>query len=388
MHKIPLSMGMGLIAFSAAFAQSPSVPRPGENGILRENLASFSAGQTEIRKVDGHWELWAGSTKIKNLGSREADAREVLHLIRTFNLSQRGTVGEPPIMEYWLSNGRAPQKMGRANSVIFDPETLQVANVQGQWCLIDETRPWLTFGAQEADARKSLEIIRKYEFTEILYVNPLNPVMMVFLAGHDRRPKTSPTIMKSAVNSSQQGFPGKPDNKNPGQWFQPPQLHVNPTLAEPVTGRPMWRFDWRQAAVHSKGFDWQLVAGDKVLAQFGSREPEAREALRAVQSLHLTERCQIGESTPVFTFFLMDGQPSRTIVFGAKTVAFDVKNLNLRQVAQRWAICEFDRVLLTLGSSQEEAQQVLKVFQYYKLDHLCQLGSADPSPITVLVRTH
>ncbi len=388
MHKIFLSMATAHITVSMALAQGPSGPNKRDTGLLQENLVNFSTAQTEIRKVDGHWELWSGSTKIKNLGNREADTREVLRLVRAFNLNQRGTVGQPtPVMEYWLSNGRAPQKMGRVNSAIFDPDALQVANVQGQWCLIDETRPWLTFGAQADDARKALEIIHKYEFTEILYVDPINPVMMVFLAGHDRRPKASPTIMKSAVNSSQQGFPGKAESKNSGQWFQPPQLHVNPTLAEPVTGRPMLRFDWRQAAVHSKGFDWQLVAGDKVLAQFGSREPEAREALRAVQSHHLTDRCQVGESAPIFTFFLTEGQATRTIVFGAKTMACDVKNLSLRQVGQRWMICEFDRVLLTLGQSQEDAQQVLKVLQHYKVDHLCQLGSADPSPITVLVRT-
>lgn len=388
MGKIGTGLFLFFCALPPARAQSPRVAAGADNGHLRENLVSFSSSQTEIRKVDGHWELWSGSIKIKSLGNREGDAREVLRLLRAFNLNQRGTVGQPQaIMEYWLSNGRAPQKMGRINSLILDPDTLQVANCQGQWCLVDENRPWLTFGARAEDARQALQIIQKYEFTDIIYVDPVNPAMMVFLAGHDRRPKGAPSIIKSSGSGVNQSPLGKPETKGPAQWFQPPQLHVNPTLSEPVTGRPMVRFDWRQATVQSKGLDWQLLSNGIDLAHFGGREQEAREALRAVQTLHLTERCQIGDATPVFTFYLAESQPSHGMFFGAKTIPCHAKDLSLRQVGSRWVIGEFDHVILALGTSEEEARQVLDVLQYYKVDHLCQIGSTEPPAVTILVRT-
>src|SRR5947199_270387 len=70
-----------------------------------ENLITFTTWDAEIRKVNGHWELWAGAVKLKDLGNREADAREVLRLIRLLNVNQFGTVGKPlPVMEYWLSD--------------------------------------------------------------------------------------------------------------------------------------------------------------------------------------------------------------------------------------------------------------------------------------------
>src|SRR5260370_34832742 len=126
MHKIFLSMATAHITLSMALAQGPSGPSHRDNGLLQENLVNFSTAQTEIRKVDGHWELWSGSTKIKNLGNREADAREVLRLVRVFNLNQRGTVGQPtPVMEAWLSNGRAPEKMGPVSHAVFDTAPLQ-----------------------------------------------------------------------------------------------------------------------------------------------------------------------------------------------------------------------------------------------------------------------
>ena len=43
-------------------------------------------------------------------GRHETEAREALRLLRELRLNQRGTVGSPrPVMEYWLTDGRAPQ---------------------------------------------------------------------------------------------------------------------------------------------------------------------------------------------------------------------------------------------------------------------------------------
>jgi len=385
MQKIIRGMVIIPFMFSNALAQGPNAVGNRENGMLREDLVSFSNSMAEIRKVDSHWELWSGSVKIKDLGKREADAREVLRLLRTFNINQRGAIGQPqPVMEYWLSNGRAPQKMGRVNSTVFDPDALQVVNCQGQWCLVDGSRPWLTFGSRAEDARQTLQIIQKYGFTDIIYVDALNPVMMVFLAGHDRNPKSGPTLIKTVESNPSL----KPGAQGPAQWFQPPQLHVNPTLAEPVTGREMVRFDWKQAAVQCRGLDWQLAANGTVLGHFGSREQEAREALRAVHSLHLSEKCQIGDSSPIFTFYLSELRPAYRLFFGARTIACHSKDLSLRQVGQRWAISEFDHVILTLGTSRDEAQQVLDILQHYKVDHLCQIGSTEPPAVTILAKTH
>jgi hypothetical protein len=361
-----------------------------------ENLVTFMSWDAEIRKVNGHWELWAGAVKLKELGNREADAREVLWLIRLLNLNQFGTVSKPlPVMEYWLSDGRAPQKVGRLNTVALDFEALQVVNSQGQWWLIDDTRPWFTFGAQADEARRALQIIQKYQFTDALYVGVGNPVMIVFLAGSEKRPKEK-------SNSMQQGGPPVPGGsktpprseratnepiKGPGQWFQPPQLHVNSTLAEPVTGNPMVHFDWRQAAVRCEKLDWQLVADGQVLAHFGSRELEARQALRAVQALHLTERCQVGDPAPVLTFFLSNGEPAHGLYFGAANQSCHADDLMLKRLGLRWTIFDYDRPLLALGKNQEEAQQVLQILKHYKVDHICQIGTADPPPVTIFVRT-
>ena len=386
---------------------------------VSENLINFVSWQAEIRKVDGHWELWAGPVKIKELGNREADAREVLRLIRVLNLNQLGTVGKPlPVMEYWLTDGRVPQKMGRLNSIPIDPDALQVANCQGQWCLVDEGRPWFTFGAEAGEARRALQIIQKYDFTNIMYVGVGNPVMIVFSAGSDKRPKGQLSTLKRGEEAEKgrggEGIGRKIEDRGssienlsptpssilvprssslsspqggPAQWFQPPQLHVNTTLAEPVTGNAMVHFDWRHATVRCQNFDWQVVADGQVLAQFGSRELEARQALRAMQTLQLTDRCQVGNAAPALTFFFSNGEPAHGLFFGAKNQSCHPDDLSLQRVGLRWMIWEYDRSLLALGKNQEEAQQVLQILQHYKVDHICQVGTADPPPVTIFVRT-
>jgi hypothetical protein len=355
-----------------------------------ENLITFNSWDAEIRKVNGHWELWSGAVKIKELGNREIDAREVLRLVRLLNLNQVGTVGKPrPVMEYWLSEGRAPQKMGRLNALALDPEALKVANSQGQWCLVDDSRLWFTFGAQADEARRALELLRKYQFTDVLYVGVGNPVMIVFLAGSEKSPKMRAPVSGGAKGRGSEDAKGSrpPSQTEPAQWFQPPQLHVNSTLAEPVTGNPMVHFDWRQAAVRCEKLDWQVVVDGQVLAHFGNREMEARQALRAMQTLHLTECCQVGEPTPLLTFFLSNGEPAHGLFFGGANQLCHAKELSLKRVGLRWAIWECDRPLLTLGTNEQEAQQVLQVLQHYKVDHICQIGTSDPPPMTIFVRT-
>jgi len=162
---------------------------------------------------------------------------------------------------------------------------------------------------------------------------------------------------------------------------------VNSTLAEPVTGNPMVHFDWRQAAVRCEKLDWQVVADGQVLAHFGSREMEARQALRAIETLHLTERCQVGGPAFALTFFLSNGEPARGLFFGGANQLCHAKELALKRLGLRWAIWEYDHPLLTLGKNEQEAQQVLQILQHYKVDHICQIGTTDPPPVTIFVRT-
>src|SRR5947209_16131895 len=97
---------------SPAPAQTPFVPQApppaGTRPPAPPGLRGFDPLTAEVRRVDNNWILFADGAVLKEFGGREADARAALAVIRNLKLNQYGTVGAPPVMEYWLTDGHAP----------------------------------------------------------------------------------------------------------------------------------------------------------------------------------------------------------------------------------------------------------------------------------------
>ena len=143
----------------------------------------------DVRRGETCWQLWSGPKLIKDLGNSEAEAREVVSVIRQLRLTQRGTIGtRGPVMEYWLSDGHAPIGAIPAYRLLpLDRSTLRVEQLGGHWCLRDDRRLWFNFGIHEKDARHSLEVIQRHEFNRIGYVGQAETVMIYFLKNTPER---------------------------------------------------------------------------------------------------------------------------------------------------------------------------------------------------------
>jgi hypothetical protein len=386
--KILFAVVIGISVPEAEGQNIPQPEAPKEADVLRENLVAFQGAWAEIRREGDRWYLWSGHQRLKDLGPHESEAREVLRLVRYFHLNQWGTVGRPlPIMEYWLSDGRAPQKMGAAvRSVPFDAESLRVDDYQGQYLLRDAKQTLFAFGSQD-DAKQALAVIRKYGFTEIAYVGNGVPVMIVWVAGPDkssRLPGASLVI----------GSPGKAPGNEAYQkalaaaaQLHPRQLNDASSSLTPQHADERVFFDWRQAAVRFEHGEWKVIAGSLTLANFGPVEQDARDALRVMQQFRLTDRCSVGRPAPAFTYFLANGQPVRTLFFGMETVSFRPEDLTVARVGSNWAIVDGERHLLNCGTHEEDARQALKILQELRIDHLVQVGTRKPAAMTILVRS-
>src|SRR5690242_18015177 len=81
-----------------------------------------------------------------------------------------------------------------------------------------------------------------------------------------------------------------------------------PAPPVPVQAEKLTTFDYRAADVHWIDGRWQLHAGGVLIKDFGHREQDAREALRILRNLRLTQHGTIGTPRPIMEYWLASGQ--------------------------------------------------------------------------------
>ncbi len=404
----------------APSADAPEIP---------EQLVSFLPSSVTLRWDHPRWLLMSGESVLKDFGHRESEARQALRLIQELNLTQLGTVGSPSsVMEYWLSDGHAPQGFAPGlRRVGFDTATLRVERVQSQWCLRDARMILFNFGFHGDEARQALAIIRKYGFTEIGVVGPAQPIMMVFLAPANGvapgdRVTSAPRVHKTSYQPDHDRQDKGRVNANPGAGLgaivtpalpplagsssphgarlpfgrekMPDRRHSAARLGNSGSPLPGWDekidcvpINWRQVQMRQDNGNWQLTVGNYVLGSFGADEAAARQALSVLHYYHFTEHYRIGHPQPLFSFFLINGQPPIGMMFGLGGQAFQADKLSVQQLGANWTLCEGDRVLVMLGDKPEEARQLLELIQRHKFDRLCRVGEAEEGGMTFLVRS-
>ena len=391
----------------AAAAPSPGAAAPAAASPPQEALQSFDPGRAELQWTDRRWQLVAGDVVLKDFGPHQEEARAALRLVRQLGLTQRGTVGTPrPVMEYWLAGGRAPQGLvAGLHPVALDAASLRVDQVQGQWCVRDNSRVLFTFGAHGDEARQALAVIRRHGFTQVGSLGQGVPDMLVFLDGTTQLPgpgrfpsSTFPSRVVSPSHDAgagirQAGF--SPDERDGGvvtaglrqpadrgarQPFGP-----NPT-AGPGPEVERVPVDWQHVEVKQDGADWKLVAGDYTLANFGSHDTDARLALKAVRFYHFTEHGVVGTPRPLFSYFLTNGQAPHGYMMGLENVPFHPDTLAVRQAGDAWLIYDGGRVLLNFGDHADEARRAVGIIRQYQFDTLCRAGHGDTGALTFFVR--
>ena len=345
--------------------------------VENEILTTFEYSRLQLRKVESHWYLMAGETLVKDLGTSDADAREALAVIHELKLSQRGVIGtRAPVLEYWLADKAAPRGLIRSDRLqTIDRPTLRIESVEGQWVLRDARQVWFNFGRFEADAREALAVFQRYPFNRIGYVGFPAPVLIYFVEATDTQ-TTAPSKLPAASLAI-----------TAVQLCQVRQLTpVSPLTFNAATGEEREPLDWHRAELRRDGNSWKLRIGSEILADFGSRETEAREALRIVQHYRFTERCLIGASATPFAFYLVNGQAPHGLAFSLSNTCFAPESLAVRQMDGKWLICDGQRPIIRGGDSEADAKQILKAIQRYRFDNWCEIGGSDQGGLRFLVR--
>jgi hypothetical protein len=286
-----------------------------------ETLVPFDYRTAEIRWIDNRWQLLSGGVWLKDFGKGESDAREALRLIRDMRLTQHGTIGSPrSVMEYWLADGLAPQGSALGQRLVpIDPASLRVEKVQEQWCLRDARRLLFVFGGHEADARQAFEIIHRHGFTQVGYIGHPVPAMTYFLGGHDGlgQARLAPPATLTPRRHSHEKAEAKEKDALP----QAAQLRANP-LREAAHNPLILQAGHQLAPVNP-------LAGDR--PTLGDR------------------------------------------------VAFDGRQVRLRQDGNDWKLCSGDYTVANFGPSEYEARRGINAIQFYRLNEHCRVGESRTS---------
>jgi hypothetical protein len=364
MRRNALALLAVVLWIGCVFAQPPaSQPAP-----TPPAPRTFDPDRTEVRRVDNHWVILADGVLLRDFGPREAEAKEALQIIRKLHLTESGSVGTPPVMEYWLTNGHAPYADEAALRLVpVDLNTLRVDEADGQWRLRDDRRVFFTFGASREDAFQALDVVRGYGFTRMGTVGRFTPAMTYFLGGRAEQLRRSPP-----------------------SW---PVVAVQPAAAKVADGagplpsaRPR-RFDFRRVEVRQDRGEWKLVVGADVLANFGPDRQAADLAWKTVQHYRFTELVSVGRPSPSFSYFLVNGQAPHGLEFGIPAQPFRPESVLVRNLGGSWMVCDGDRPLVGFGDRRDDARALADAIRRYQFDHLCRIGNVDGYGMTFLVRS-
>jgi hypothetical protein len=157
----------------------------------------------------------------------------------------------------------------------------------------------------------------------------------------------------------------------------------SPSIA-PSPQESLRTFDYRHAAVEWADDRWQLKAAGVLLKDFGRHEAEARQALRVLQELHLTQMGAVGTPLPIMEYWLADGHAPQGFVSELRTLPLDPRTLKAEQLQGQWWVRDAHRVLFNFGGHEDEARQALAVLQHYGFTQVGYVGQAAPLMIVLL----
>jgi hypothetical protein len=151
------------------------------------------------------------------------------------------------------------------------------------------------------------------------------------------------------------------------------------TAQPPATPQESLRtFDYQRAELEWQDDRWQLTASGVLLKDFGRHEAEARQALRLLRELHLTQVGTVGAPQPIVEYWLADGHAPQGLVADLHTVPLDPRTLKAEQLQGQWWVRDAHRVLFNFGGHEDEARQAVAVLQHHGFTQIGYVGQVPP----------
>jgi Lysyl oxidase len=151
-----------------------------------EDCVGFNPRRVAAQKIGGRWKVVDGNHWMMDFGSKEADAKKAVKILKYYKMNQMCFVGRPSrkssqLMMYFRVNGQSPVgPFPGEDAIPFNPQNVAALKVGDNWKVVEGAMWMLDFGPSEANARKAAWVIKKYGFTRQCFVGRPNAPMMYF----------------------------------------------------------------------------------------------------------------------------------------------------------------------------------------------------------------
>lgn len=144
-------------------------------------------------------------------------------------------------------------------------------------------------------------------------------------------------------------------------------------------------FNPGQAAVKQAQGHWKVAAGSMWLMDFGNNKSKADQALGVIRQYRLSKQCFVGRPNPSMEYYLSGNNAPAGAMNGEDCIAFNPRNIQVKQAQGRWKIADGNSWLLDFGGNKAEAQQAHAIINKYSFSRICFVGRPNP-PMTYFRR--
>ncbi|MDH5507717.1 MAG: hypothetical protein OEZ02_10905 [Anaerolineae bacterium] len=149
---------------------------------ISEDCIDFDYTNAEVKQISGSWKIVVGNMWMLDFAGNKTEADRSLEIINHYQMNKQCFVGRPdPDMEYFLVNGSSPVgALAGEDCVSFNPDTIEVVEIDGSWKVVDGPSWLLDFGTSQSEANKARKIIQKYGFSNVCFVGRPDASMIYF----------------------------------------------------------------------------------------------------------------------------------------------------------------------------------------------------------------
>ncbi|MDH5410309.1 MAG: hypothetical protein OEY16_02890 [Alphaproteobacteria bacterium] len=140
-------------------------------------------------------------------------------------------------------------------------------------------------------------------------------------------------------------------------------------------------FNTNQVAVKQAQGRWKVAAGNMWLMDFGTNKPKAEQALRTIRQYRLNKQCFVGRPNPPMQYYLSGNNAPAGGMAGEDCLAFNPRNIQVKQAQGRWKIADGNSWLLDFEGNKAQAQQAHAIINKYGFSRICFVGRPNP-PMT------